>query len=57
MADDAVVAERGVLTAPARAWDLAARRASVIRGLAAQREAVFRDGFRDVPNWAFLART
>ena len=43
MADDAVVAERGVLTAPARAWDLAARRASVIRGLAAQRVVSLED--------------
>ena len=37
MADDPVVAERGVLTAPAEAWDLAVRRADVIRELAAQR--------------------
>jgi hypothetical protein len=36
MADD-VVAERGVLTAPAEAWVLAVRRADVIRELAAQR--------------------
>jgi putative transposase len=32
-----VVAERGVLTAPAKAWDLAVRRAGVIRELAARR--------------------
>jgi hypothetical protein len=31
MGDDPVVAERGVLTAPAEAWDLAVRRAGVIR--------------------------
>ncbi len=37
MADDPVVAERGVLTAPAEAWDLAVRQAEVIRELAAQR--------------------
>ena len=37
MADDAVVAERGVLTALAEAWDLAARRAEVVRELAGQR--------------------
>jgi hypothetical protein len=37
MGDDPVVAERGVLTAPAQAWDLAVRRAGVIRELAAQR--------------------
>src|ERR1039457_2565845 len=37
MADDLVVAERGVLTAPAEAWDLAVRRAEVIRHLAGQR--------------------
>jgi putative transposase len=37
MADDRVVAERGVLTAPAAAWDLAVHRADVIRELAAQR--------------------
>ena len=37
MADDPVVAERGVLTASAEAWDLAARRAEVIRELAEQR--------------------
>jgi putative transposase len=37
MGDDPVVAERGVLTAPAEAWDLAVRRADVIRELAAQR--------------------
>jgi putative transposase len=37
MADDPVVAERGVLTAPAEAWGLAVRRAEVIRELAAQR--------------------
>ena len=37
MADDPVVAERGVLTAPAETWDLAVRRADVIRELAAQR--------------------
>jgi putative transposase len=37
MADDPAVAERGVLTAPAEAWDLAVRRAEVIRELAAQR--------------------
>ena len=34
MADDPVVAERGVLTAPAKAWDLAVRRADVNRELA-----------------------
>jgi putative transposase len=38
MADDPVVAERGVLTAPAEAWELAAQRAGVIRELAARRE-------------------
>jgi len=37
MADDPVVAERGVLTAPAEAWDLAVRWAEVIRRLAGQR--------------------
>jgi putative transposase len=37
MADDPVVAERGVLTAPAEAWGLAVRRAEVIRELAARR--------------------
>jgi putative transposase len=37
MADDPVAAERGVLTAPAEAWDLAVRRTEVIRELAAQR--------------------
>ncbi len=37
MPDDPVVAERGVLTASAEAWDLAVHRADVIRGLAAQR--------------------
>ena len=37
MVDDPVVAERGVLTAPAEAWNLAVRRAEVIRELAAQR--------------------
>ena len=37
MADELVVAERGVLTAPAEEWDLAARRAGVIRVLASQR--------------------
>jgi len=37
MADDLVVAERGVLTAPAEAWGLAVRRAEVIRELAGQR--------------------
>ncbi len=37
MADDTVVAERGVLTAPTEAWGLAVRRADVIRELAAQR--------------------
>ena len=37
MADDPVVAERGVLTAPAQAWDLAARQTEVIRQLAGQR--------------------
>ena len=37
MAHDPVVAERGVLTALAQAWDLAARRAEVIRELAGQR--------------------
>lgn len=37
MADDPVVAERGVLTAPAEAWNLAVRRAEAIRELAAQR--------------------
>jgi putative transposase len=37
MADDPVVPERGVLTASAQAWDLAARQAEVIRGLAGQR--------------------
>lgn len=36
MADDQAVAERGVLTAPAGTWDLAVRRAGVIRELAAQ---------------------
>ena len=43
MADDAVVAERGVVTASAQAWDLAARRADVIRGLAAQRVVSLED--------------
>jgi len=37
MADDPVVAERGVLTASAEAWDLATRRAEVVRELAGQR--------------------
>ena len=37
MADDGVVAERGVLTAPAKAWGLAVRRADVIRELAGRR--------------------
>jgi putative transposase len=37
MAGDLAVAERGVLTAPAEAWDLAARQAEVIRRLAARR--------------------
>jgi putative transposase len=37
MVDDPVVAERGVLTAPAEAWNLAVRRAEVIRELAARR--------------------
>jgi putative transposase len=37
MVDDPVVAERGVLTAPAEAWNPAVRRAEVIRDLAAQR--------------------
>ncbi len=37
MDDDPAVAERGVLTAPAEAWDLAVRRAEVIRELAARR--------------------
>jgi putative transposase len=37
MADDPAMAERGVLTAPAEGWDLAVRRADVIRELAAQR--------------------
>jgi hypothetical protein len=36
MADDSVV-ERGVLTAAAEAWDLAVRRAEVIRQLAGRR--------------------
>jgi putative transposase len=36
MADDPAVAERGVLTAPAGTWDLAVRRAGVIRVLAVQ---------------------
>jgi putative transposase len=43
MADDAVVAERGVVTASAQAWDLAARRADVIRELAAQRVVSLED--------------
>src|SRR6266851_5075349 len=34
MADDSAVVERGVLTAPAQAWDLAVRRAEVIGRLA-----------------------
>jgi hypothetical protein len=34
MADDPVVPERGVLTVSVQAWDLAARRAGVIRELA-----------------------
>ena len=37
MADDPVVAERGVLTAPAEEWDMAVRRAEVIGPLAEQR--------------------
>lgn len=37
MADEPAVQERGVLTAPAEAWDLAVRQAEVIRELAAQR--------------------
>ncbi len=37
MADDPEVAERGVLTAASDAWDLAVRRAEVIRRLAGQR--------------------
>jgi hypothetical protein len=37
MADDAVVVERGVLTAAAEAWDLAVRRAEVVRQLAGRR--------------------
>ncbi|HVB45027.1 MAG TPA: Mu transposase C-terminal domain-containing protein [Streptosporangiaceae bacterium] len=37
MADELVVTERGVLTAPAEEWDLAARRAAVFRELARQR--------------------
>ena len=36
MADDPVVAERGVLTAPAEAWGLAVSRADMIRELAAR---------------------
>jgi putative transposase len=43
MADDAVVAERGVVTASEQAWDLAARRADVIKGLAAQRVVSLKD--------------
>src|SRR5260370_29584012 len=34
MADDSAVVERGVLTGPAQAWDLAVRRAEVIGRLA-----------------------
>ena len=37
MADDPVVAERGVLTAPSEAWDLAVRWGDMVRGLARQR--------------------
>src|SRR6516225_2989659 len=37
VADELVVAERGVLTAPAEEWDLAARRSAVIGELAGQR--------------------
>ena len=37
MADELVVAERGVLTAPVEEWDRAARRAEVIKELADQR--------------------
>jgi putative transposase len=37
MADDPAMVERGVLTAPAEAWDLAVRRAEVIGQLAGQR--------------------
>jgi putative transposase len=37
MDDDPAVAERGVLTAPAEAWDLAVRRAEVIGELAPRR--------------------
>lgn len=36
VADELVVAERGVLTAAAEEWNLAARRAGVIRGLVGQ---------------------
>jgi putative transposase len=37
VADDLAVAERGVLTVPAEAWNLAARQAEVIRHLGARR--------------------
>ncbi len=37
VSDDLAVAERGVLTAPAEAWDVAARQAEVIRRLATHR--------------------
>jgi hypothetical protein len=63
MADDAVMAERGVVTASAQAWDLAARQADVIRELAAQRVVSLDDGARDAqvrgaprPQWAACAR-
>lgn len=36
-ADEPVVAERGVLTAPGEGWSLAARRAEMIRELVGQR--------------------
>ncbi|MGD0067006.1 MAG: hypothetical protein ABSB76_26615 [Streptosporangiaceae bacterium] len=41
MADDPEVAERGVLTSASDAWDLAVRRAEVIRRLAGQRVVGF----------------
>ena len=53
MADDPVVAERGVLTAPAEAWDLAVRRAEVIRAARrAARRWAWRLPTRPRPSWA-----
>ena len=43
MAEDPVVPERGVLTVSVQAWDLAARRAGVIRELAGQRVVSLED--------------